>query len=442
MHTMLSMKPRFRSKMPARGTLAVVAVITMTVAFGIALAASPQLRQDGATGQPPPIFRSGITLVTTDVIVRDGNGLFMPDLALEDFVVHEDGQPQEIASLVLVHGGRVYNQLLPPEPAREGIVLPSVSRSATDTPGRIFVIFIDDLHLSVTDTPKVHQVLETLANTVIHEGDMFGVMSSGKSSIFVQMTYDRQQLYDAIPKVVGEGLRVEDMVAMLTRDPSRMENRWRATSTFKQAIRTVQNLEAIQNRRKVFFYVSPGYDFDPFEEATGLAMLREMTGRGASELSDEEFPELGDPNVRTFGENRNNADEVFSDTDLQFELLQLTTAANRANVSFYTVDPRGLGSMPDLNYSQIRVGDWNDHLRSQQSGLRYLAELTGGMAVVNRNTFEDAFKEIDAETSDYYILGFYSSNPDASHRVRELRVEVDVEDADVRARTHYLVDSQ
>ena len=167
-----------------------------------------------------------------------------------------------------------------------------------------------------------------------------------------------------------------------------------------------------------------------------------MTGRGASELSDEEFPELGDPNVRTFGENRNNADEVFSDTDLQFELLQLTTAANRANVSFYTVDPRGLGSMPDLNYSQIRVGDWNDHLRSQQSGLRYLAELTGGMAVVNRNTFEDAFKEIDAETSDYYILGFYSSNPDASHRVRELRVEVDVEDADVRARTHYLVDSQ
>ena len=428
--------------MPARGTLAVVAVITMTVAFGIALAASPQLRQDGATGQPPPIFRSGVTLVTTDVIVRDSNGLFMPDLALEDFVVHEDGQPQEIASLVLVHGGRVYNQLLPPEPAREGIVLPSASRSATDTPGRIFVIFIDDLHLSVTDTPKVHQVLETLANTVIHEGDMFGVMSSGKSSIFVQMTYDRQQLYDAIPKVVGEGLRVEDMVAMLTRDPSRMENRWRATSTFKQAIRTVQNLEAIQNRRKVFFYVSPGYDFDPFEEATGLAMLREMTGRGASELSDEEFPELGDPNVRTFGENRNNADEVFSDTDLQFELLQLTTAANRANVSFYTVDPRGLGSMPDLNYSQIRVGDWNDHLRSQQSGLRYLAELTGGMAVVNRNTFEDAFKEIDAETSDYYILGFYSSNPDASHRVRELRVEVDVEDADVRARTHYLVDSQ
>ena len=430
--------------MPARGTLAVVAVITMTVAFGIALAASPQLRQEGATGQPIPIFRSGVTLVTTDVIVRDGNGLFMPDLALEDFVVHEDGRPQEIASLVLVHGGRVYNQLLPPAPAQEGIVLPSASRAATDTPGRIFVIFIDDLHLSVTDTPKVHQVLETLADTVIHEGDMFGVMSSGKSSIFVQMTYDRQQLYDAIPKAVGEGLRVEEQVAMLTSGPSQMENRWRATSAFKQAIRTVQNLEEIQNRRKVFFYVSPGYDFDPFEEATGLAMLREMTGRGATDLIEpnEALPDLNDPNVRTYGENRNNASEVFSDTDLRYELLQLTTAANRANVSFYTVDPRGLGSMPDLDFSQIRVGDWNDHLRSQQSGLRYLAELTGGMAVVNRNTFEDAFKEIDAETSDYYILGFYSSNPDASHRVRELRVEVDVEDANVRARTHYVVDSQ
>lgn len=440
------MKSRLRGNVSARAALAVVAVMTivatMTVAFGIALAAAPQLQGD-ATGQPPPIFRSGVTLVTTDVIVRDGNGQFMPELALEDFVVYEDGRPQEIASLVLVHGGRVYNQLLPPEPAQEGIVLPSASRPATDTPGRIFVIFIDDLHLSVSDTPKVHAVLETLADTVIHEGDMFGVMSSGKSSIFVQMTYDRQQLYDAIPKVVGEGLRVQELVGMLTNDASQMENRWRATSTFKQALQTVRNLEEIHNRRKVFFYVSPGYDFDPFEEATGLALIREMTGRGDLGLdNDNPLPDLNDPNVRNFGDNISNNQDTFSDTDLRYELLQLTTAANRANVSFYTVDPRGLGSMPDLDFSQIRVGDWNDYLRSQHGGLRYLAELTGGMAVVNRNTFEDAFQEIDAETSDYYVLGFYSSNPDASHRVRELRVEVSVEDADVRARTHYVADSQ
>ena len=72
-----------------------------------------------------------------------------------------------------------------------------------------------------------------------------------------------------------------------------------------------------------------------------------------------------------------------------------------------------------------------------QSSLRTLAELTGGIAIVNRNDFENAFRQVDAETSDYYVLGFYSSNPDPTYRTRSLRVEVDREDVNVRARTHY-----
>ena len=70
--------------------------------------------------QPPPVFRSGVTLVTTDVIVRDGDGQFIPDLTRGDFTIYEDGVPQQLASLVLVHGGRVFNQLLPPPPVQEG----------------------------------------------------------------------------------------------------------------------------------------------------------------------------------------------------------------------------------------------------------------------------------------------------------------------------------
>ena len=98
--------------------------------------------------------------------------------------------------------------------------------------------------------------------------------------------------------------------------------------------------------------------------------------------------------------------------------------------------------MPDLDFAQLRVSDWNDYLRTQHSSLRLLAELTGGMAVVNRNTFEEAFQEIDAETSDYYILGFYSNNTDATDTVRELSVEVNRPETEVRARTHYVIAGQ
>ena len=74
-----------------------------------------------------------------------------------------------------------------------------------------------------------------------------------------------------------------------------------------------------------------------------------------------------------------------------------------------------------------------------QNSLRLLSELTGGIAVVNRNDFKDAFEEIDAETSDYYVLGFYSSNPDQSFRTRRLRVEVNREGVSLRHRTHYSI---
>ena len=127
---------------------------------------------------------------------------------------------------------------------------------------------------------------------------------------------------------------------------------------------------------------------------------------------------------------------VFSGADLAMEVSELTKAANRANASFYTVDPRGVVAGPDINYKGS-VSAFNDFLFTTQNSLRTLADLTGGMAVVNRNDFENAFKEIDAETSDYYVLGFYSSNPDPTFRTRRLRVEVDREDAEVRSRTHY-----
>src|SRR6185436_13690411 len=63
-----------------------------------------------------PTFKAGVTLVTTDVIPRDQNGRFVANLTRDDFTILEDGQPQQVASFLLVQGGRVFN-LLQPAPA-------------------------------------------------------------------------------------------------------------------------------------------------------------------------------------------------------------------------------------------------------------------------------------------------------------------------------------
>ena len=68
--------------------------------------------------------------------------------------------------------------------------------------------------------------------------------------------------------------------------------------------------------------------------------------------------------------------------------------------------------------------EYLDYVRSSQDSLRVLADLTGGIAVVNQNDFTKALKRIDQETSDYYVVGYYSSNPDPTKKRRSIEVKV------------------
>jgi len=161
-----------------------------------------------------PTFRGGITLVSTDVIVRDQNGRFVADLTRDNFTVREDGQPQTISSFTMVRAGRTYNLLLPPPPAAsapEGLVLPQSKPRTDDTAGRVLLIFVDDLHFEPEHSPQVRKVVQTLIETLVHEGDMVAVVSSGPSYLAVGPTYDRKLALETVGKIRGSGLTAAEI---------------------------------------------------------------------------------------------------------------------------------------------------------------------------------------------------------------------------------------
>jgi VWFA-related protein len=373
-----------------------------------------------------PTFTTGVTLVTTDVIVRDDKGQFVADLKKEDFQVFEDGHPQDVISFVLVHGGRTFNVAAPPTPTQqEGIVLPN-SRPVGDEAGRVLLIFVDDAHLEALNTHHVRAFLKKVTSTLVHEGDLVSLVTTGTSSLAVPLTYDRATIEAAIDKVTGNGLTFLDLT-QLSEGPSGPANlRQRAANAFATAYETINGLERVKNKRKAVIWVSQGYDFNPFEGAR-RGTDRVFGGRYGSPtrdmIRDEENPFFRSANV-------------FADTDLQAQLQEITRAANRANATLFTVDPRGLVGTTDAG-QQIDQDEWTTHIQKAQSSMRVLAENTGGFAVLNANDFGPALKRIDAETSDYYVLGFYSSNKDSSKRVRELEVKVNRSNVTVASRRFY-----
>jgi VWFA-related protein len=417
-----------------RLALALVAVAAATIVVrGQQPPPAPPATPAPASAQAPaapaapvetPTFKARVDLVSTDVIARDNQGQFVADLKKDEFTVLEDGVEQSVVSFTLVHGGRVFNVAAPPPPEpQEGIILPP-SRPTQDAAGRILLFVVDDLHLDFRNTGRLRELFKKIRTNLLHDGDMWGMVSSGPSSIAIDVNYDMKRFDEAMKKITGSALKPNEIIEAPQSSQGPSEVRYRAHVAFSTAYDLVQKLEKVQNRRKAVIYVSNGYDFNPFPDArAGGGIL------GSNRTSNSSYQE-GD----MFDMDRGS--QQFADADLARELSDLTRAANRANVSFYTIDPRGLIGGPDLD-EKVDPVEYGNYVRKSQDSLRVIAEETGGYAVINQNDFDKALKRIDAETSDYYVIGYYSTNPDPTKKNRKIEVKATRQNVNVWARNSY-----
>jgi hypothetical protein len=136
----------------------------------------------------------------------------------------------------------------------------------------------------------------------------------------------------------------------------------------------------------------------------------------------------------------------YSSDILQYQ-RDAVASATRANVSYYSIDPRGLagiengadiGSLvfdPSVN---LGTGALQQELRISQDSLRLLSDETGGFAAVNSNDYAQSFERIIRDNSSYYVLGYYSSDSRRDGQFRNLTVRVKQPGLQVRARKGYV----
>ena len=164
--------------------------------------------------------------------------------------------------------------------------------------------------------------MKRMLKNLIHEGDMFGIVSTGTSSIsraaHLRSAGARGRRSAASP-AAGCGPTTSSRACRASQGPA--ELRYRAHVAFSTAYQLMRNLESLRNRRKAVIYISSGYDFNPFETSR-LKYQAELYGRRARTSSN-------DPFIRS----AESQGQQFAEADLVRELAELTRAANRANAT-------------------------------------------------------------------------------------------------------------
>jgi VWFA-related protein len=370
-----------------------------------------------AAEQPPITFKVEVNYVEIDAIVTDEQGNFVRNLTKDDFQVTEQGKPQtvSVASLVDIPVEKFDPPLFKTKP-----IEPDVRSNRKEFDGRVFVIVLDDLNTSFSRSARVKLAARQFIERYLGANDVAAIVQTGGAkSTGQEFTGSRERLLRAVDNFMGQKERSGTLerideyyrtqgtgITGRPRDPNEAIRVYKARNTLTVLKNVADYMAGIRGRRKSVVFFSEGIDYDVYDP---------ISNQYASD-------------VRQYSQDA-------------------IAAATRANVSFYSVDPRGLAgfedaaeisSLPNDPSLNLGLSALQREQQISQDSLRSLSDETGGFAAVNSNDFSKSFARIIQDNSSYYVLGYYSNDTRRDGQYRTLTVRVKQPGLQVRARKGYV----
>ncbi len=399
-----------------------------------------------APGSPPQVVGeqesfSGsvqVSIVNVDAYVTDRDGNPVTGLTAAEFEVFDDGEPVEITNFYAVEHGRPAGSASPKTAAAEPVAAsvplePAPEELPAEQQLRL-VIFVDNFNSLPLERNRILPDLRSFVLHQLRDGDEVLLVTYDRAlNVRHPFTRDRHLVADAL-------LELEDLTGFRTaRDAQRRE--------------AIRHIEDADEESAALLWALNYADSEMIEIRDTVSALRELLdslaglpGRkvmlhvssGVPMVAGQELFEAVD--IR-FDDSRAFMEMARYDTSRDFE--SLAAQANAHRVSFYTLDAGGL--RPDLfggaEYTAIRSPGTRSRISSaaeanHQSTLRYLANRTGGRAIVNRNEVLPPLREVGAALQTYYSLG-YPERQAGDGRYHRIRVEVNRPGVQVRHRDGY-----
>jgi VWFA-related protein len=335
------------------------------------------------------------------------------DLRADEIEILEDNRPQKITnfSYVSLEGAAKGQPVATAPPIDKAAPPVPPARLRPEDVRRTVALVVDDLSLSFESANFTRQALKKFVDQQMQPGDLVAIIRTGGGmGALQQFTSDKRQLYAAIERVrfnlLGRGNI--GAFAPIGNDPFASNDRQSpngedAASQNERSINERSGAEELNDFRDEIFSIGTLGAINYIVRG-----MRELPGRKSILLMSEGFPLY-----RQGGAGRRG--EVDNYRILE-ALRRLTDLASRASVVIYTLDARGLqplgltaqddvsGMSPDQ--VQESISGRSEHLFNTQSGLNYLAQQTGGIAIRNTNDLAGGIKRVLDDQKGYYLVGY------------------------------------
>lgn len=382
------------------------------------------------------VVKISTTLIQIDVTVTDKKGKIISDLKPEDFEIYENGEKQEITNFSFVTTNSEPVQTPKISPTKEKIIIPVPPVSLRpEQVRRTIALVVDDLGLSFESVYQVRRALRKFVDEQMQPSDLVAIIrTSGGAGALQQFTSDKRQLYAAIENVKWNALGRAGISAFAPLEATSLEQLQAGGEEISE-----EELEAEKNSIR---------DFNDFREdlfSIGTLGAINFIVKGMSELP-------GRKSIMLFSDgfqicSPENPDRCARIID---SVRQLTDLSNRAAVSIYSFDARGLltTSITAQDDTGGLSGEQLQNLSSsrsieifnKQEGLAYLAEETGGRTFFNNNDINKGLDEALEDQKGYYLIAY---QPDAetfdakARQFNKLQIKIKRKDAEVRYRSGF-----
>ncbi|HMD77457.1 MAG TPA: VWA domain-containing protein [Terracidiphilus sp.] len=356
-----------------------------------------------ATPQGGFVLKVNAELVLTNVVVRDAKtGELVRGLRQSDFSIQENGKQQQIATFDFesVDLATPLNEATVSGLAAGGSVSGGkgavVARPEDLRNHRLIVMFFDLTSMQPEDLDRSVQAAQDFLKTKMQPADLVALVSLGDTlKVDQDFTADKNLLINEV--AVYNGTEGQGFAQGATANSNQVED-------------------------------TTGYTPDE-SEYNDINTDRELFALRAIARSLEKITEKKSLLYFSGGISRDGIEN-------QASLRAAINSAVRANLAIYSVDTRGLQSIPSLGdastgslrgtgaYSGAALGNNMQANLDSQEVMSTLSMETGGKAFLDSNDFAPAFAQVQRDTSAYYAIGFRSTNPARDGRYRKLTIKV------------------